>query len=97
MKRSTVLWALVVLNALLLVGLTWKLGFENTAQAQARRGSGDYVMIPGQIVNTQNGAVYMLDTRDGVLSGFILDAQRGVLLPMAPIPLGRVFQAGPPR
>lgn len=96
MKRSTVLWALVVLNALLLVGLTWKLGFENTANAQPR-GRGDYVMIPGQIVNTQNGAVYMLDTRDGILSGFILDPQRGVLLPMAPIPLPRVLQAGPPR
>ncbi len=92
MKRSTVLWALAVLNVLLLVGLTWKLGFENTAQAQARRG-GDYVMVPATVANMPNGVVYMLDTRNGILSGFFLD-QRGGLLPMAPIPLGRVFEAG---
>ncbi len=88
MKRSTVLWLLAVLNALLLVGLTWKLGFENTAQAQPRRG-GDYVLIPATISNNPNGAIYMLDTRNGIISGFVLD--RGVLKPMQPIPLQRVF------
>jgi hypothetical protein len=98
MRRSTLLWALALLNAVLLVALTAKLGGENTAQAQAR-GRGDYVMIPARMTHAPNGVMYIIDTRNGLLSGFAFDSNRGDLAAMPPINLGRVFAAGggPPR
>lgn len=92
MKRSTVLWALVMLNAALLVALMWRLGGENTAVAQVPM-RGEYVLVPATVANMPNGAVYVVNTREGVLSGFVLDTQRGDLVPMAPIPLARVMAA----
>ncbi len=45
MKKT--LWALVVLNIMLLTLVFWKFGGENAAFAQ-RAPRGDYVMIPGR-------------------------------------------------
>lgn len=96
MKRSTVLWVLAVLNAALLVTLTWKLGGENPAQAQGRAGRGDFVLAPGRAQNATNGIIYVLDTRNGVLGAFVYDSNRRVLNILQPIPLGRFFEnAGP--
>ncbi len=93
MRRSTLLWALALLNAVLLVALTAKLGGENTAQAQVR-GRGDYVMVPARMSHAPNGVMYIIDTRNGLLSGFAYDSNRNDLATMAPINLARVFAAG---
>jgi len=92
MKRSVVLWALAVLNAVLLVAITWKFGGENRAQAQAR-GRGDYVLLPARLSSAPNGVIYIVDTRNGLLSAFVYDSNRHVLNTMPPIDLGRVLGA----
>lgn len=92
MKRSTVLWALAVLNALLLVALTWKLGGENRAHAQAG-GRGDYILVPGRMAQANSGVIYVIETRNGVLGAVVYDSNRKVLNAIQPLPLNRFFQA----
>jgi hypothetical protein len=93
MKRRHVLWSLAVLNALLLVVLIWKFTPENEARAQAA-GRGDYVMFPARVAGYPNGVIYMIDTRDGLLSGFSYDSRAKDLDAMEPINLRRLFEAG---
>ncbi|MGA2497662.1 MAG: hypothetical protein ABSH20_07960 [Tepidisphaeraceae bacterium] len=94
MSRSRMLWTLAALNAVLVVALCWKLGGENTAYAQ-RAGRGDYIMLPGRIPTAQNGVIYMVDTRNGLLTSFMYDSNRSDFVPMEPINLTRIFDAGP--
>ncbi len=94
MSRSRILWALAVLNAVLVMAVCWKLGGENTAYAQ-RAGRGDYVMLPGKISTAPNGVIYMVDTRNGLLTSFMFDSNRSDFVPMEPINLTRIFDAGP--
>jgi hypothetical protein len=93
MKRSNVLWALAGLNAFLLVMLVWKLGGESAAHAQAPA-RGDYVMVPARVAGATNGVVYMIDTRNGMLSAFIYDSNRKDFNVMDPINLHRIFENG---
>lgn len=96
MRRRTMLWALVALNALLLVVLTWKLGGDNPAQAQARGGRGDYIMVPGRVNTAPNGVMYIVDTRNGLIGGMTFDPNARGLITLPPISLGRVFEAAAP-
>jgi hypothetical protein len=94
MKRSKVLWALAGLNAMLVVVLMWRLGGENPARAQAAQARSDYLMVPARVSGANNGVVYMIDTRNGLLSAFFYDNNRKELNVMDPINLGRIFENG---
>jgi hypothetical protein len=94
MRRNRLIWALAALNALLLVALTWKLGGEPTAQAQAGGIRGDFIMVPAKVSGANNGVIYMVDTRNMSLSAFIFDSNRKTLDVMDPIDLNRIMQAG---
>lgn len=97
MKRVQALWLLAAINVLLLAALCFKYNLAETpAHAQRAIGrGGDYVLLPAKNNVNPNGVVYMLDTRNARLSGFIYDG-RGAQ-PMPPIDLARVFQTGPVR
>ena len=93
MKKRTMLWMLAALNAVLATALVFKLGGEPTAQAQARA-RGDYVMVPGLVNGVSNGVVYVVDTRNGLLSAFTFDHNTKEMQAMPPIDLNRVLGAG---
>jgi hypothetical protein len=91
MKQSTLLWLLAAANVLLAAALCQKLGTPVTAQAQRAAIGGDYIMLPGKASNWPAGIMYMIDTRNGLLSGFIFDHNRSDFSTMPPIDLNRVF------
>jgi hypothetical protein len=101
--KSTVFWALVALNALLLVSFIGRVSHENAAMAQnagagpkdanARpRMPGDMVMIDGEVTGGVSGVVYIVDTTNGYLSAMTYDDSRGELSAMPKIDLARVFE-----
>jgi hypothetical protein len=98
MGRTRLLWALAALNAVLLVGLVWKLGGENVARANTAAARGDYVMIPARVPGGgfENGVVWTLDQRAGLLSAFTFDSNRKALNVMDPIDLNRLFTGAQP-
>lgn len=93
MKKRTMLWMLAALNAGLAMALLFKLGGEPVAAAQVRA-RGDYVMVPARVSGVSNGVVYMVDTRNGLLSAFTYDHGAKDLQSMPPIDLNRVLGAG---
>lgn len=92
MKNAKMIWGLAILNAVLAVALVWKLGGDNPAQAQGMARS-EYIMIPADIPGAPSGAVYMVDTRNAILSGFVYEQNRNTIEVMAPIDLARLFAA----
>lgn len=93
MKGSRLLWALVVLNVVLLIGVGMNFRWSSVAHAQ-RMARGDYLMIPANIPGNANGVMYMVDTRNGLLSGFYYDNDDKVLIPIPPLNLTRLLEAG---
>jgi hypothetical protein len=61
--KSAALWALIVLNAVLLLSFLNRVVGENTAMAQnaPRTRPGDYLMIPTIIQGSTNGVVMVVD------------------------------------
>jgi hypothetical protein len=94
MKRSRVLWGLVVINVFLAIVLSLKLGVSEKPAYGNMLAGGDYLMVPARVTGFNNGVVYMLDTKDGVLSAFSYDSNRKQLSAMDPMPLGRLFEGG---
>lgn len=95
--KSTVLWALVALNALLLVSFIGRAVTPNTAHAQPAnqpRRPGDFVMIPGEVSGGPAGVVYMLDTTNARLGAISYDENTKRLVNMPPIDLAAVYAAG---
>ena len=88
--KSTVLWALVALNALLLAGLVSQLVGPNTAMAQGGRHA-DYIMIPGSVIGGNNDVVWIVDTTNRQLSATALDGRQFVSMG-GTIPLDRIFE-----
>lgn len=93
MNRRHLIWALAALNALLLGVLTWRFTGQNTAQAQ-NAPPGDYVMLPGRVTGANNGVVYMVDTRNELLTAFIYDSNRKEMSVMDPIDIKRIMEGG---
>jgi hypothetical protein len=91
--KSTVLWALVVLNALLLLGFLSRLTPSNAAMAQAPRRPGEYIMVPGETVGS-GGVVYVVDTTNGLLSAIAWDESQRKLVSMPKLPLADIFTRG---
>jgi len=105
--KSTVFWALVALNALLLISFIGRVTHENSALAQnpgaagakdpnagRPRMPGDMVMISGEVTGGVSGVVYIVDTTNGYLSAMTYDDSRGELSAMPKIDLARVFESG---
>jgi hypothetical protein len=99
--KSTILWALVALNALLLCCFIGRITRENAALAQQPakdaneprpRMPGDFVMISGQVTGNLAGVVYIVDTTNGYLGGMTYDDTRGELSVMPRIDLARAFE-----
>lgn len=88
--KSTVLWALVALNALLLAGLVSQVIEPNTAMAQGGRHA-DYIMIPGSVIGGNNDIVWIVDTTNRQLSATALDGRQFSTMGGA-IPLDRIFE-----
>lgn len=95
MTRRQILWALAALNAVLLVALSWKLGVENVAHAQ-RAARGEYIMVPARVTGANNGIIYMIDTRNQLLSGFSYDNNKNEFVTLQPISLARMLEGGGP-
>ena len=91
MLRSTLVWALVALNVLLMAALVGRWMKPTTAMAQAA-GPSHYIMVPAEVVGGNGAIVYVIDTTRGQLSAMGLENNR--LGSMAPLDLNRVFKQG---
>jgi hypothetical protein len=92
--KSTFLWALIVLNVLLLIGVVGRFSRPNAAVAQAVRRPGEYIMIPGEVSGGNAGVVYILDTTNGLLSAMTLQPGNERMVSMPKIDLAQIFARG---
>lgn len=90
--KNTILWALVGLNAVLLVAFIGQFTRPNSAHAQAR--PAEYVMIPGEVTGGTGDVVYIIDTSNGKLAAMTYDDARHEMQTMQPIDIARVFSGG---
>ncbi len=90
--KSTVLWALVGLNAVMLFLFAGSFNRLSTAQAQVHRPA-DYLLIPGEISGGSTGLVYIIDSTNGRLGAMAYDESSRVLQIMPEIDLNRVYSA----
>ncbi len=90
--KTTAIWALVALNALLLAGLAYKYLPENVANAQARGRPGDYTMIPVDFAGARSGVVVIVDSATNEMSALMCDENQRVLAAQPPIRLQEVFE-----
>lgn len=91
--KTTLLYALATLNALLLCTFVARLLPDNAANAQVRR-PGDYLLIPGEVSGASAGLVYVLDQTNQSLGAFAFDENARAMTAMPPIDLTRVFRTG---
>lgn len=91
--KSTILWGLVGLNALLLGMFLSGMMHDNTAMAQRTSRPSDYIIIPGDISGGAVGVVYIIDASNGMLSAMVYDDSSKKMESMAPVDLSRVFEA----
>ena len=97
--KTTVLWTLVVVNALLLGSFLGRFTQSGSAIAQPNRGQpaaprpGDYMMIPGEVTGGSAGVVYIVDTTNGKLSAMSYDESNRKLVSMQATDLAPIFQA----
>jgi len=70
--KSKAVWALIVLNVLLLGNLAFR-GLTPAAHAQAGARPSDYLMITGEVVGGNSAVVYIVDTRNGLLNARAVD------------------------
>ena len=96
--KSAMLWALVALNALLLVTFVGRFMPDNAAiAAQNNRRPGEYAMIPGEVTGGSAGVVYILDTTNGTLTAATFDQATGggKLISQSQIDVAAIFNKGP--
>lgn len=95
--KSKLVWALVALNAVLLVSLIGQWLKPNAAVAQAAARPSDYIIVPGSVQSSPSQVIYMVDTANSMLSARQFDGKQ--FQDMRPIDLRRVFNqmgANPP-
>lgn len=91
--KSTVLWGLVGLNAILLFCFIGQFARPRTAEAQLSRPA-DYMMIPGEISGGNVEVIYLIDITNGRLGATAYDDSTKQFQTMPTIPLNAVFAAG---
>ena len=92
-KRTAILWALVAINAVLLVVVLNRYLRPNTAMAKVP-GPGDYMVSPGVLAGAPDGNLIVLDTRFERLSIIGYNSATGQLSSSTPINVARVMQGG---
>ena len=94
--KTTVLWALVVINAVLLGSFLGRFTHSGRALAQPNRAQparpGDYIMIPGEVGGGTAGVVYIVDMTNGRLSAMSYDESNRRLVTMQATDLAPIFQ-----
>ena len=90
--KSTVLWALVALNAMLATTFVLRYAKPNVANAQAAR-PGDYIMLPGTVIGGNGAMIYIIDQSSQQLSGLTIN-QGLKLEAVKPLDLQRAFEGG---
>ena len=88
--KNTVLYALAILNTLLLCSFVARIVPDNTANAQVRR-PGEYLLIPGEVTGGSVGLVYVLDQSNQSLGAVAYDENAKAMNAMPEIDLNRVF------
>jgi hypothetical protein len=88
--KSTVLWGLIGLNAVLVFMFAGGFNRINTAHAQFRRPA-DYVLIPGRVNGGSTSLVYIIDATNGKLGAMGYDDSVHQLQTMPSIDLNRIF------
>lgn len=94
--KTTVLWTLVVVNALLLGSYLSRFTNAGSAIAQPNRAQparpGDYIMIPGEVGGGTAGVVYIVDMTNGRLGAMSYDESNRRLVTMQATDLAPIFQ-----
>jgi len=88
--KSTLVWALVWLNVVLMIG--WAIRLTSpSAQAQFRQ-KANLLMIPGAVQTGNGSAIYIVNTDAGSLAAIFYNEGTGRMEPMHPIDLNGAFQ-----
>jgi hypothetical protein len=93
--KSTLLWALAVLNVALLALFIARITHENSARAQivAARPA-EYMLVGGETQTENSDIVYAMDLTNGVVGALTYDGTRNRLDAMNPIDLKRLMGPG---
>ena len=94
--KSTVLWGLVGLNAVLLFLFAGQFNHLSPAQAQLHRPA-DYLLIPGEVTGGSTALVYVIDSTNGQLGAISYDDSSKTLQTMPEIDLNRIYNSVAPR
>lgn len=93
--KTTAVWALLILNVALLLLFLVRGSASRPAVAQANGAlsarPGDYLMIPGEVINGNDSVVYVLDQTNHLLSAMVYDDTAGALSTMPPVNLDHLF------
>jgi len=88
--KSVMLWALGVLNVVLLAVVVDRHMKDSTAHAAAGR-LGQVLAVPGNLPGGNNGVVFVLDTTNRQLSAITFDGATGRVTTMPPLDIQRVL------
>ena len=98
--KSVMLWALGLLNVMLLAVVVDRHMKDSTAHAAAGR-LGQVLAVPGNLSGANNGVVFLLDTTNLMLSAISYDSSTNRVASMPPLDIQRVLDnaggAGPRR
>src|SRR5271156_4894395 len=90
--KSTVLWGLIGLNAILVFTFAGGFNRVHSAHAQIRRPA-EYVLIPGRVNGGSTSVIYIIDSTNGKLGAMGYDDSSRQLQTMPSIDLNRIFTA----
>jgi hypothetical protein len=91
--RTLVLWALAVVNLVLLAVVIGRYTRPNAAMAQAAQlPPGDYIEAPGIMNGQSDGVVFVLDTRNVLLTVMEYSTSAKQFSNTAAIDVGRILQ-----
>lgn len=92
--KSTAVWALIVLNVVLLGSLVGRSMKPNAAVAQQAAGRvGDYVIIPVDFPGATVGSMIILDNASGELSAIQTEENSGRIASLPPVNVTKLFDA----
>jgi hypothetical protein len=94
--KSSVLWSLLGLNAVLLFMFAGGVARPKPADAQVRRVPDDYMMIPGDVSGQTTALVYLVDTTHGRLGAMAYNDSNRTLDIMPPIDLNTIYNTAAP-
>jgi len=95
--KSTLLWALVILNVVLVLTFVGRVTRDNAAVAADQRRMGDYLVISGDVNGTGSGLVYVCDTSNELLGAMAYDDTRNTVDVMPTIDLKPIFETPAPK